>query len=221
MIKGIIFDVDGVILDSMGIWEGLGAKYLLTQGKIAKPDLDSILFDLSLEEGAEYMRKEYSLDKSNEEIVKGIDKIVEDFYFNEVTLKSGMKNLIKSFYDKGIPLIIASSSPKEHLKRALERNGVLEYFKGIYTPDDSGEGKRSPKLYNMTAEIIGTSPSETAVFEDAVYGLNTAKNAGYLTVGVNDIPGGQNQDDVKALSDYYIDDTASADADKIIEFFGR
>ena len=71
MIKGAIFDIDRTLLDSMPIWENVGARYLATLGIKAKPDLKERLDALSLPEGAIYMQKEYGLSVSAEDILLG------------------------------------------------------------------------------------------------------------------------------------------------------
>ena len=81
MIKGAIFDIDGTLLDSMPIWENVGARYLATLGIKAKPDLKERLDALSLPEGAIYMQKEYGLSVSAEDILEGVNQVVKDFYY--------------------------------------------------------------------------------------------------------------------------------------------
>lgn len=88
MIKSAIFDVDGTLLDSMKIWDNAGERYLSSVGKTAENGLSEKLCDMSLTEGAEYMKKQYALSFSTDEIVSGVLKIIEDFYFYEVGLKT-------------------------------------------------------------------------------------------------------------------------------------
>lgn len=91
MIKSAIFDVDGTLLDSMEIWDNAGERYLSSVGKTAENGLSEKLCDMSLTEGAEYMKKQYALSFSTDEIVSGVLKIIEDFYFYEVGLKKQCK----------------------------------------------------------------------------------------------------------------------------------
>ena len=77
MIKGAIFDVDGTILNSMGIWNDVGAIYLRKKNKIPKEGLGKILYSMSLTEGAKYMIDNYYLDNSVEEIIEGVLFIME------------------------------------------------------------------------------------------------------------------------------------------------
>ena len=80
-IKGVIFDVDGVLLDSMGIWTDLGARYLVSIGKTPEEGLAEILFSMSMEQGAEYLREHYSIGLTAEEIGTGLQDMLRDFYY--------------------------------------------------------------------------------------------------------------------------------------------
>ena len=67
MIKGAIFDVDGTLLDSMGIWKDVGVRYLNSIGIEAEPDLGNILFTMSIQEGAQYVKEHYHLSQETDE----------------------------------------------------------------------------------------------------------------------------------------------------------
>lgn len=89
MIRGAIFDLDGVLLDSMGIWNDLGARYLRGQGITPEPGLNAILFAMSMEQGAAYLKAHYPLPQSEAEIGDGIARMLADYYFYEVPAKPG------------------------------------------------------------------------------------------------------------------------------------
>ena len=77
-------------------------------------------------------------------------------------------------------MIIATSSDKTHIKKAFERLGILKYFTDIVTCSQIGKGKTSPDIYLACADKLGTAPSETLVFEDAVFAAETAHKAGFI-----------------------------------------
>ena len=81
MIKGIIFDIDGVLLDSMLIWNDLGARYLRSIGAVPEDGLNEILFSMSMEQGADYLKEHYKLKESTDSILNGIQDMLKDFYF--------------------------------------------------------------------------------------------------------------------------------------------
>ena len=204
MIKGVIFDIDGVLLDSLGIWDDLGARYLKSIGVKPEEGLNDVLFSMSMEQGASYLNGHYNLQKSDAEVHVGLSQMLEDFYFNEVHPKPGAKELLEFVKAKGIKITAATSSPRLHIEKALERNGMLKYFDKIFTNSEVGASKHSPEIYNRAAAFLGTKPSDTLVFEDSLYALKTAGNAGFNTVGVYDLKGEKDQEGVKNTGDHYV-----------------
>ena len=204
MIKGVIFDIDGVLLDSMGIWDDLGARYLKSIGVEPEEGLNEILFSMSMEQGADYLKDHYHLQNTRQEILEGISQMIEDFYFHEVVPKRGAKELLEFLKEKGIMMTAATSSPRNHVERAFERNGMLGFIEKIFTNTEVGASKHSPEIYFQAAGYLGTEPGETLVFEDSLYALKTAKNAGFVTVGVYDEKGESDQEGVKNTGDHYI-----------------
>ena len=206
MIKGVIFDIDGVLLDSLGIWDDLGARYLMSIGVQPEEGLGEKLFSMSMEQGASYLNEHYHLRKTDVEVSSGISQMLENFYFDEVLPKPGAKELLEFFKAKGIKMTAATSSPRIHVERALERNGMLTFIEKLFTNTEVGKSKHSPDIYNQAAAFMGTGPCETLVFEDSLYALKTAKDAGFVTAGVYDIKGETDQEGVKNTGDIYVKD---------------
>lgn len=103
---------------------------------------------------------------------------------------------------KDIPMIIATSSDSACVTAGLKRLGVWSYFKGILTFSDIGKGKTEPDIYLAAAKEIGSKPSETVVFEDALHAIVTAKNAGFITVGIYDSYN-QDEEKIRKIADFY------------------
>ena len=205
-IKGVIFDVDGVLLDSMVIWTDLGARYIKSRGVEPEEGLADILFSMSMEQGAEYLRDHYLPGETKEEIGEGLQNIMRDFYYYDVGAKHGAKALMEAFRKKGIRITAATSSPRGHVEKALGRNGLLGYIERIYTSAEVGSSKHSPEIYDAAAGFMGLSKREICVFEDSFYALKTAAAAGYFTVGVYDELGEPNQKGLEETADVYVRD---------------
>ena len=205
-IKGVIFDVDGVLLDSMEIWTDLGARYLRSLGREPEEGLAEILFSMSMEQGAEYLKEHYSLDLTPDRITDGLRDMLRDFYFYEVGAKPGAAALMKRFREEGIRMTAATSSPEEHVRRALERNGLLGYLDRIFTVAELGVSKHSPDIFDAAAGSMGTARDETLVFEDSLYALRTAAKAGFHTAGVFDAKGEPDQKGMRETAEIYITD---------------
>lgn len=204
MIRGAIFDLDGVLLDSMGIWKDLGARYLRSLHIQPEPGLNEILFAMSMEQGAAYLKEHYPLPQSEAEIGEGIARMLEDYYFYEVPAKPGAAALLNFLAERGIPMAAATSSPRTHVTRALKRLGLLPYLQAVFTTGEVGVSKHEPAIYHLAAERLGTAPAETLVFEDSLYALKTAKTAGFRTVGVLDAHGETDQAGLKKAAEVYL-----------------
>lgn len=161
---------------------------------------------MSMEQGAEYLTKHYSLGLSPEEVLDGLSGMLRDFYFYEVAAKPGAAALMEHFKEKGMKMTAATSSPEEHVRRALERTGLLGYLDRIFTVAEVGTSKHSPDIFDKASESMGTSRDETLVFEDSLYALKTAAAAGFHTVGVFDARGEADQKGMKETAEIYIKD---------------
>ena len=206
MIKGTIFDVDGTLLDSMHIWGELGKRYLSSVGIEAKPGLAKILFPMSLHESSEYLKNEYNLPDSVEQITEDTIKILSDFYRYEAAPKPGALAFVKKMQSRNIPMAITTSGDRRILDAALERLGVSDCFTTILTCSDLKTTKREPAIYLRAAELLGTKPEETAVFEDVLHAIKAARSAGFITYAVEDISSMQDRKEIKRTADFSLQD---------------
>ena len=203
MIKGAIFDLDGTLLDSMFIWDTIGEEYLRSLGKEPHEDLKETFMTLTLEEAAEYYREHYGVTLSVKEIVDGVNAMVEQTYRTKVTLKPGISEYLAWLKENGVRMCVATVTDRYLVEETLERLGVRHYFSEIFTCAEVGFGKDKPVIYQKALEHLGTEKSDTYVFEDLPFALNTAKTDGFPTVGVYDRHEAH-QDELKELSDYYV-----------------
>lgn len=204
MYRGAIFDVDGVLLDSMGIWHDLGARYLRGLGITPEPGLNDRLFAMSMEQGAAYLHTRYGLAQSAAQVQADIETMLRGFYYNEVQAKPGAAALLAALEARGIPMAAATSSPRTHVTRALDRLGLLGYFRTILTTGELHTTKHEPDIYLLAAQALGTAPAQTLVFEDSLYALQTAKAAGFAAIGVYDANGERDQAALCAAADVYV-----------------
>lgn len=207
MIKGIIFDADGTLLDSMMIWREIGPRFL---GRYNIVEEDTSLMEkfltMSMEEACAMMKQMYPLSQSEEEIKEEMLGIIFDFYKNEVPAKAGVIEFLEEVKRRKMPMTIASSSDIRILSVAFERLGMTKYFDEIFTCSGLGTNKRIPYIYEKAANRMGTKISETAVFEDSLFAMTTAKNGGFVLVGVEDEDSRDKSKAKRALADFYIDD---------------
>ena len=203
-IKGVILDIDGVLLDSVIIWVDLGERYLNSLGIEAEPGLAETLFSMSMEQAAEYIRDHYPIGRDAVQIIDDLSDMIRDFYYYEVQAKPGARELLEQFSAPGVKITAASSSFRDHIEHALERNGLLGYVSRIFTCSEECTSKRSPDIYYKAAAFMGTVPDETLVFEDSLYALNTAAAAGFHTVGVYNEDGESDKEGLETAAERHI-----------------
>lgn len=211
MIQGAIFDLDGTLLDSMFIWDTIGEVYLRSLGMEPKEDLRETFKTFSLEQSAMYYREHYGVTLSVEEIINGVNDMVEDYYIKTVPLKPGVKEFLMKLQDYGVKMCIATVTDRHLVEAALKRCGVREFFSEIFTCAQVGSSKEKPVIYRVAREHLGTDKTQTIVFEDAFYALKTAKEDGFVVAAVYD-GHEDNQKDMKLISNFYIENFTNIDA---------
>lgn len=207
-----VFDMDGTLLDSMPIWETMGARYLqsIEIGCDAKNDVDDVVKDLSPLQTAQYYQNAYGVTLSIDEIMAGINAMLEDFYRNEALLKPGVMDLLRLLNKKGVKMCIATATDRCLVEPALERCGVTPYIGKIFTCTEVGHGKDEPQIFEAARDFLGTDREDTFVFEDALYAIKTAKDAGFPVAAVYD-PSEAAQGRVQALCDVFLEDLTQLD----------
>ncbi len=203
-IQGAIFDLDGTILDSMHIWSDIGLLFLKNKGVEAPKGIEDEFVKMSMVQAAEYYIKNIDPTATVIDIVNEVNSLVQGFYFNEVIKKNDVEDFLKFLKSKDVKMCIATATDKHLVEKALERNGIREYFSEIFTCSSVGAGKDTPVIYDVASEHLGTPKERTYIFEDALYAIETANKAGYNIVGIKDISEKADPDDVKKLCDYYI-----------------
>lgn len=203
-ITGAIFDVDGTLLDSLTMWKNIGANYLRSVGKNPKDDVAERITFMTLAQAADYFIDEYELEFTQKQICDSIDKMAEDFYYNDAQLKDGVEEFLAYLKDKGVRMSIATATDKYLVDNALKRIGVRDYFEDIFTCSQVGISKVDPKVYEVAHELIGTDKETTYIFEDMLFAIETAKKAGYNVVGIYDDFSKLDADKIEKTADKFI-----------------
>ena len=202
-IRGAIFDVDGTLLDSMFIWDTIGETYLRSIGYQPKENLNETFKNMSLHQAARYYQTEYGVTLSIDEIMDGVNAMLERYYRFEVPLKPGAAELLERLRQSGVRLCIATATDRHLVEAALDRCGVLSCFGEIFTCNEVGHGKDEPDIFEVALRFLGTRREETLVFDDALYAVRTAKEAGFPVAAVYDSHE-KEQDKVRLLADIYL-----------------
>ena len=214
-ITGAIFDLDGTLIDSMSIWDDIAYNFLVSQGVIPKPDLREKVATMYLNESAKYLVDEYSLDCTPQEFKDYTERIIEDFYVRTVPPKRDAVEFLCKLKKSGVKMCIATATERKLAVPALEHNGMLGFFDGVFSCAEIGLSKQSPEIFDRALEFLGTPKEETFVFEDSYHAVATASKAGYNVIAISDKSASNDEEKIKKLSLKFIENYAELD-----EFFG-
>ncbi len=202
-VKAAIFDMDGTLLDSMFFWMNCGELYVQSLGLEPEIGLGKKLLSMNMKQGAEYLSKKYGIKLSILEICRGINGILKDSYAHKIVFKNGAENFLKNLKESGTKIAICTNTDRELFSPALKRLDANKYFDGIFTTSEMKTSKSHPEIFYSVAEFLKSTPEETWVFEDALYAIRTAKNAGFKTCGIYDESYTNDTEEIKKFSTIY------------------
>ena len=209
MIKGVIFDIDGTLLDSMPLWNNLGERYLQKLGFTEEETegLSQRISTMPFAEGIHYIKKEYSLDIAEERIREQLQEMIAKAYCDEIVLKAGVKEYLQFLKERGIPCILATAGDASLAAAALKRLKVWEEFQGLLLCEEFNTSKREAKIYFLAMERLSLSkPEDVLVFEDVLHAIKSAKQAGFQVCGILDEANREDWERIQEMADFTIKD---------------
>jgi HAD superfamily hydrolase (TIGR01509 family) len=186
-VQAVIFDFDGVIVDSERHWNGRMDAWgmELFPNRWREGDNERLLVGLNVFDSHKLLVERFDLTMSREEFLARIETITDVIYGEKAALLPGVEDLLKSLHGK-LLIGLASSSRRAWIMRGLTRLKVDHFFETILTGDDivDGEGKPAPTLYLKAAAALGVDPTACAAIEDSNKGVTAAKAAGMYCYGL-------------------------------------
>ncbi len=186
MLKYAIFDLDGTVLDSMGIWQNIDAEFLKKHSLGDSEKYFEETRGMNFMQFALYTIEKYHMDRTPESLMKEWDEMARKEYETTVQAKPGAVKFIKKLHGMGVKLAVATSNYEAMYKPALVRLGIYDLFDTFCETHNSLEGKSNPKIYLEAVKNLGGTPEACAVFEDIIIGIRSANSAGFTTFAVAD-----------------------------------
>ena len=187
MLKAIIFDFDGTIVNSSWMWNSFCFEFLDSLHAVYnKQELLNEIEKLTMPEATRMFIDKFSINMTEKEVFDILNKIVYDHYNTDIELKDGVFEYLQKLKSKNIPMCIVSVTEESLIRLCLDRLGVLDCFEFIFSCENMGLSKREPTIYLEAAKRLNAKPDEIAVYEDMLHTIETAKSGGFYTVGVYD-----------------------------------
>ena len=206
-VKGVIFDVDGTLLDSMKMWNSITFEYAEEKGVYCPPETSHIMNSMSMAQCAEHYINVLGVKGTVEEVTEEIAEMSRDRYRHRVPEVPGAAEFVKQLHLAGVKIALATASDMSALRPALERLGIWPWVDFAVTCQEMGTTKEKPDIFLYCAREFGLEIDECMVAEDALYAAKTAKNAGFRLMGVKESCHPESEiEALRALSDIFVED---------------
>jgi len=204
--EAIIFDVDGTLVDSMGIWKAIDIEFFEMHGKVLPRDLQRQIEGMSFYQTAEYFKDKFGFSEDIDEMIDIWNKMAYKKYSEEIQYKRGAEDFLIFCKNKGIKLGIATSNSRVLFDAVGEHLGINKFMDCIVTGSEVLNGKPAPDVYLEVAKRLNVIPSKCLVFEDITKGILAGKNAGMKVCAIYDEYSSECTEEKKLLADYFIND---------------
>lgn len=218
-VKGIIFDIDGTLLDTMPMWAHVSEKYIVDRGKTPEEDLGDKVLAMTINEGTAYVKEKYNFEDPVEDIREAFLSMIRKFYYEEAPFLPGAKELVLELHRKNIPMVLCTSGDRDLATNAFKRLGVFDKFKGLVTCNEHNTHKGERYIFELASEMLLDGPAteedykDIYVFDDSLKAIKTVKEMGMIAVAMEDELGKTFWEALKQTGDYYIKNLGEVSVD--------
>lgn len=199
----LIFDLDGTLVDSNGVWLEVDKTFLSRHGFEYSQEYHNGVAHSILQNAAVFTKEHFHMEESCEEIVAEWMDLAKNSY-DSVPLKPYVRDYLERCREAGHRMVIFTACVPEHCETAIRSHGLDRYFEQVIYAQRLGADKKSPEIFRRTAELLGVKPRECVLFDDSLAACKGAKAAGMTVVGVQDAYHRGTEPDMREVCDQYI-----------------
>lgn len=204
-----IFDLDGTLIDSTGVWDRVDIEFLGKRGIPVPEDYIKNIKLHNFETGANYTVERFCLDENPKDIVREwFDMAIEEYAYH-IQLKPYVWELLHGLKKKGMKLAIATSSDRSLYEPCLKRHDIYDLFDCFTQTSEAARGKEFPDVYELAAKRCKTDIKKCMVFEDILAAVKGAKSGGFYTVAVADKASEKDREEIMQCCDTFLHDYSS------------
>jgi HAD superfamily hydrolase (TIGR01509 family) len=183
MIEAVVFDLDGVLIDSEPVWEHVRRGLVAGYGGRWPDDAQQRLMGMSTQEWARYLSEDLGIGLPPNEVARLVIRAMAGQYQHHLPLLPGAVDAVRRMAERW-PLGLASSSPPALIRTVLNTAGIAPLFKATVSTEDVAHGKPAPDVYLAVASQLGVTPEHAVAVEDSSNGLRSAAAAGLAVIAV-------------------------------------
>ena len=199
-----IFDLDGTITDTNGVWLDVDREFLARRGLPHTPEYQRVVERSIYPIAAQFTKAFYHLPESPEDIMAEWDASAGRHYRELAPLKPGAEEFLLQCRDEGRPMAVFTACRPALCRAALERFGLADYFTAVVYAEEIGLEKRNPRCFVELGRLLGVPLEDCTLFDDSPDNCATAQKAGMAAVGVYDPYYADRQEELKAVCARYI-----------------
>ncbi|HVS85338.1 MAG TPA: HAD family phosphatase [Gaiellaceae bacterium] len=183
MIRAVVFDLDGVLIQSEEVWDEVRGRYVRERGGRYDDEIQRAMMGMSAPEWSSYLHETAGVPDTADAINRDVVALLLEEYGRELPLLPGAVETVRALARR-LPLGLASSSNREIIEAVLALAGIADCFAATVSSEEVARGKPAPDVYLEAARRLGVAPEDCAAVEDSHAGLRAARAAGMFVVAI-------------------------------------